>query len=109
MGSRTIDFWLEIGDEFFLCAIEARRRSPRILTQICGCKNQQNIDFQCFCLETQQKTTRTIEQQAVGGSGKVPCQRSFGKYLSSQKGTESEEIRIDLGRVAIEPLFWFTG
>ena len=75
MGSRTIDFWLEFGDEFLVCAIEARWRFPQISTPICGCKNQQNIENQCFCLETQFRT-KPCEQSRNGtcvcGSAKVP-------------------------------------
>ena len=74
MGSRTIDFWLEFGDEFLVCAIEARWRFPQISTLICGCKNQQNIENQCFCLETQFRT-KPREQSRNGpvcGSAKVP-------------------------------------
>ena len=88
MGSRTIDFWLEFGDEFLVCAIEARWRFPQISTLICGCKNQQNIENQCFCLETQFRT-KPREQSRNGTSLCVDpprFQESFEKVFPIPEG-----------------------
>ena len=86
MGSRTIDFWLEFGDEFLVCAIEARWRFPQISTLICGCKNQQNIENQCFCLETQFRT-KPCEQSRNGTCVWIRqgSRNRLGKYFPFQK------------------------
>ena len=102
MGSRTIDFWLEFGDEFLVCAIEARWRSPQISTLICGCKNQQNIENQCFCLETQFRT-KPCEQSRNGTCVWIRqgSRNRLGKYFPLQKGVIIRENPMEVGRAQI--------
>ena len=87
MGSRTIDFWFEFGDEFLVCAIEARWRFPQISTLICGCKNQQNIENQCFLFEEtiSHKTMRAIEKRNLCVDP-PRFQESFGKVFPTLEG-----------------------
>ena len=108
MGSRTIDFWLEFGDEFFVCAIEARWRFPQISTPICGCKNQQNIENQCFCLETKFRT-KPCEQSRNGTCVGIRqgSRNRLGKYFPLQKGVRIRENLIGRAQIASTRRFWF--
>ena len=107
MGSRTIDFWLEFGDEFLVCAIEARWRFPQISTLICGCKNQQNIENQCFCLETQFRT-KPCEQSRNGTCVWIhQGSRNLWESIShSRKRLESEKIQVERGQIVSTRRFW---
>ena len=95
MGSRTIDFWLEFGDEFLVCAIEARWRFPQISTLICGCKNQQNIENQCFYGDTiSHKTMHNRETRDFVWIRVVRFRESFGKVFPTPQGVRTREIEI---------------
>ena len=94
MGSRTIDFWLEFGNEFLVCAIEARWRFPQISTLICGCKNQQNIENQCFYGDTiSHKTMHNRETRDFVWIRVVRFRESFGKVFNSTRGLEREKLK----------------
>ena len=93
MGSRTIDFSIDFGDEFCVRVIKPQLRSPQIPTPICGCKNQQNIENQCFYGDTiSQKHAQSrnawlcVDPQRFG--------ESFGKVFPTPQGVRTREIEI---------------
>ena len=89
---KTIDFSIDFGDEFCVRVIKPRWRSPQIPTPICGCKNQQNIENQCFYLEIQFRTKPCAIEKRVTlcGSAKVPG-------IIWESSSHSEKIQCQWG------------